>query len=107
MVSPWSGSVEPAPVKFTESGTEPVCGVPTADTVTTLYGLIDFDVQYFDTSTNSWVTAPGGAIRGNNKVVTAITGLNVTTSKIRVNVLNARDHYSRIVEVEAYGCGAQ
>lgn len=81
--------------------------VVTADTATTLYGLIDFDVQHFDAATGSWVTVPGGAIRGNNKVMRVIPGLNLTTSRIRVNVLNARDQYSRIVEVEAYGCNAQ
>ncbi|HEY0077899.1 MAG TPA: PKD domain-containing protein [Pyrinomonadaceae bacterium] len=81
--------------------------VPTADMTSTLYGLIDFDVQYFDAATNSWATVPNGAVRGNNKVVSIIRGLNITTSRIRVLVLNARDQHSRIVEVEAYGCNAQ
>jgi hypothetical protein len=31
----------------------------------------------------------------------------VTTDKIRVHVLNAREHFSRVVEVEAFGCSGQ
>jgi hypothetical protein len=81
--------------------------LPTVNTLTTLYGLVDFDVQYFDAGTNTWVTVPGGSIRGNDKVMRVIPGLDITTSRIRVYVLNARDHYSRIVEVEAYGCNVQ
>ncbi|MGB8511017.1 MAG: hypothetical protein WCD76_21785, partial [Pyrinomonadaceae bacterium] len=75
---------------------------PTPEMTAGLYGLIDYDVQYFD-GTN-WVTVPGGQIRGNDRVLRALTFPNVTTSKIRINVLNAREHFSRIVEVEAFGC---
>jgi hypothetical protein len=74
---------------------------PTPDMTCTLYGLIDYDVQYFDGS--NWVTIPGGSIRSNDKVMRDVTFPEVTTSKIRINVLAARAHFSRIVEVEAMG----
>ena len=76
--------------------------VPTPDMKATSYGLIDFDVQYWDGA--AWVTVPGGAIRGNDLVMRTITFGQLTTQKIRVHVLNAREHFSRIVEVEAVGC---
>ncbi len=75
---------------------------PNPDMTASLYGLIDFDVQYWDGT--QWVTVPGGAIRGNDKVMRTITFPNLATTTIRINVLNARAHYSRIVEVEAFGC---
>jgi hypothetical protein len=75
---------------------------PTPEMTATLYGLIDFDIQYWDGS--QWVTVPGGAIRGNDKVMRTVTFPNVTTTTIRINVLNARAYYSRITEVEALGC---
>ncbi|MCA1594510.1 MAG: discoidin domain-containing protein [Acidobacteria bacterium] len=75
---------------------------PTPDMTATLYGLIDFDVQYYDGE--NWVTVPGGQIRGNNKVLRTVSFPDVATSNIRIYVLNAREHFSRIVEVEAFGC---
>ena len=75
---------------------------PSAEMTASLYGLIDFDIQYWDGS--QWVTVPGGAIRGNDKVMRTVTFPYVTTTNIRINVLNARAHYSRITEVEAFGC---
>ncbi|HEV2884565.1 MAG TPA: hypothetical protein VGW36_06880 [Pyrinomonadaceae bacterium] len=75
---------------------------PTPGMTATFYGLIDFDVQYWDGS--QWVTVPGGDIRGNDKVMRTVTFPYVTTTNIRINVLNARAHYSRITEVEALGC---
>ena len=78
---------------------------PTAAMTCEANGLIDFDVQYWDGS--QWLTVPGGAVRGNNLVLRSLTFPEVTTNKIRVMVLNAREHFSRIVEVEAIGCDAQ
>jgi bacillolysin len=75
---------------------------PTADTPADIYGILDFDVQYWNGS--AWVTVPGGAIRGNTKALTTITFADIATSMIRINVLNGRVYYSRIVEVEAIGC---
>lgn len=78
---------------------------PTPEMLTTLYGLIDFDVQTWNGS--SWVTVPGGEIRGNNLVMRTVTFPQISTSKVRVLVLNARQHFSRIVEVEALGIAGQ
>ncbi len=75
---------------------------PTPAMTAGLYGLLDFDVQYWDGL--QWVTVPGGAIRGNDKVMRTITFPDLSTTQIRINVLNARAHFSRITEVEAYGC---
>lgn len=75
---------------------------PTASTPADVYGILDFDVQYWNGST--WVTVPGGEIRGNDKALTTVSFANVTTTKIRIRVLNGRAHFSRIVEVEAIGC---
>lgn len=75
---------------------------PTASTPADVYGILDFDVQYWTGS--AWVTVPGGEIRGNNKALTTISFSSIATSKIRIHVLSGRVYYSRIVEVEAIGC---
>ena len=66
----------------------------------TQYGITQFDVQYWDGA--AWVTVPGGAVNGNNKVWRKFTFAPVTTTKIRVLVNNALDGHSRITELEAY-----
>jgi serine protease len=73
---------------------------PTPTMTFSLYGITDFDVQYWNGA--AWITVPGGAVNGNNLVWRKFTFAPVTTDRIRVNVRNARDGYSRIVEVEAY-----
>ena len=70
-----------------------------------LYGLLDFQVQYWDGA--NWATVPGGSITNNNLVMNTILFEDITTTKIRVFVTNAREHFSRITEVEAIGCDAQ
>jgi hypothetical protein len=84
---------------------------PTPGMTATLYGLLDFEVQYCsagDCSDGSgWVTVPGGGVTGNTFVMRTFLLLpEITTTKIRVKVTNAREHFSRIVEVEAIGCDA-
>jgi hypothetical protein len=74
---------------------------PTEAMTCEMHGLIDFDVQVW--SGTNWVTIQGGEIRNNNKVITTVTFPAVTTSMIRILCLNGRVHYSRIVEVEAFG----
>ncbi|MGI9026707.1 MAG: S8 family serine peptidase [Burkholderiaceae bacterium] len=75
--------------------------VEPTDTMTfSLYGITDFDVQYWDGST--WVTVSGGAVSGNNKVWRKFTFTPVSTTAIRVNVRNALAGFSRITEVEAW-----
>lgn len=77
---------------------------PTAATMADVYGIIDFDVQYWDGA--QWVTLPGGAIRGNNRALRSVPVADVSTTKLRVLVLNSRANFSRVVEVEAFGCTA-
>ncbi|HEX8684968.1 MAG TPA: discoidin domain-containing protein, partial [Pyrinomonadaceae bacterium] len=78
---------------------------PTPLMTCSLYCNESFAVQYWDGS--NWVTVPGGAVTGNDKVMRVFTFPPVTTSKIRVLVTNGRSYFSRITEVEALGCAAQ
>jgi PKD repeat protein len=78
---------------------------PTTSDTCTVYGLLDFDVQYWDGS--QWVTIPNGSVTGNDRVIRTFNFPAVTTTKIRVVVNNARAHFSRIVELEAYGAAGQ
>jgi RHS repeat-associated protein len=65
------------------------------------YGITAFDVQYWTGS--AWQTVPGGSIPNNNLVWRKLTFTAVTTSKIRVVVVNAAvDGIARICEVEAW-----
>ena len=74
---------------------------PAASTGAAVDGLVDFDVQTWNGST--WATVPGGAVRGNALALRALVFPELTTTKIRVLVLNARNNFSRVVEVEALG----
>lgn len=65
------------------------------------YGLVDFDVQYWDGS--NWITVSGGAVTGNNQVWRKFTFPAVSTTSIRVNVRRALGTWSRVTELEAYG----
>lgn len=67
-----------------------------------LYGITDFDVQYWDGS--SWQTIE--SVIGNDKVWRKFTlSPAITTSAIRVFVKNALFRRSRIVELEAWTGG--
>jgi hypothetical protein len=74
---------------------------PTESLTFNTYGLIDYEVQYWNGS--AWQTVPGGNITGNNKIWRKISFPEVTTDKIRVLTHNARNYFSDIAEVEAYG----
>lgn len=79
---------------------------PTQDMVFTLYGITDFDVNYWDAANNQWVYL-GGA-RNNNKVWWQFKFPTVVTSKISITILNAISgpnpkNFSRITEVEVWG----
>ncbi|MDQ3803620.1 MAG: M36 family metallopeptidase [Acidobacteriota bacterium] len=76
---------------------------PDATTPANLYGIRDFEVQYWDGS--AWATVPGGAVVNNDKAMTIILiPQGVTTERIRVFVTAGRENFSRIIEVEAFGC---
>jgi hypothetical protein len=73
---------------------------PTEALTFTKYGVTQFDVQAWDGA--QWVTVPGGAVTGNDKVWRKLTFAQVTTTRIRVLVRNALGGYSRLTEIEAY-----
>jgi RHS repeat-associated protein len=77
---------------------------PTETQTFSLYGLINFEVQYWNGS--SWVTIPGGSVTGNNKVWRKFTFSPITTSKIRLWITGVPDSWSRLVELQAWGTGA-
>ena len=87
---------------FTLQNNWTTAGQPTLTTPATGEGILDFDVQYWNGA--AWVTVPGGSVTGNDKAWRQFTFAPVTTTKIRVVVNNSRNNYSRIVELEAYGC---
>ena len=74
---------------------------PTETMTFSSYGIVAFDVQYWDGS--AWVTVPGGSVSGNNRVWRKFTFSPVNTDRIRVLVNAADSGYSRIIEVEGWG----
>ena len=78
---------------------------PTQAMTFSQYGITDFEVQYWTGSI--WQTVPGGSVTGNNKVWRSFTFPPVTTSRVRVLVVNAMGGYSRITELEAYSTADQ
>jgi len=74
---------------------------PSLSMLCTLYGLKDFEVQYW--TGTAWAAVPGGTITGNTHVWVQLTFAAITTTKIRVLVTTAQlGDYSRIVELEAW-----
>jgi len=57
---------------------------PTETMTFSLYGITDYQVQYWNGS--SWLTVPGGTVTGNNKVWRKLAFPNLTTDKIRVYI---------------------
>ena len=75
---------------------------PTEAMTFTLYGLTDYDVQYWNGA--DWLTVPNGSVSGNNKVWRKFTFAPIATSAIRVLARGSRDGaWSRLTEIEAYG----
>ncbi|MEM7030838.1 MAG: glycosyl hydrolase [Chloroflexota bacterium] len=73
---------------------------PTLDMTFNQFGITDFAVEYWDN--DAWQTIPGGLVSDNNKIWRQFTFAPITTTGIRVQVYNALNQYSRIVEVEAW-----
>ena len=73
---------------------------PTATTTFSLYGVADFDVQYWTGS--AWATVPGASVTGNRKVWSKFSFTPVTTTGIRIVVNKSIDGWSRLTEIEAY-----
>ena len=76
---------------------------PTLNMTFTLWGVTDFEIQYWTGST--WADVPGGNVTGNNHVWRQFTFATITTAKIRVLINNALASYSRVTEIEAYNAG--
>jgi Bacterial Ig-like domain (group 3)/F5/8 type C domain len=77
--------------------------VEPSDTMTfSLYGLVDFTVQGWDGA--NWVTL--GTVTGNNLVKRTVSFAPYATDRIRINVTNALNSWSRVTEVEAWGTSA-
>jgi PKD repeat protein len=77
---------------------------PTQAQTFTLYGITDFDVQYWDGAT--WVNVPGGTVNANSNVWRRFDFPTIGTSKIRVYIRGAKDGHSRITEIEAFHANA-
>jgi hypothetical protein len=60
---------------------------PTAATTANAFGLLDFDVQYWNGT--GWITLQ--AINGNDRALRVVTFADVTTDRIRIFVRNARE----------------
>jgi subtilisin family serine protease len=73
---------------------------PTPTTAFTLYGLRDFQVQYW--TGTAWAPIPGASVTGNTLVWRQFVFAPVTTSRIRVWITGALSTWSRVVEIEAY-----
>jgi hypothetical protein len=73
---------------------------PTLDMTFSLYGIRDFRVSYRG-SDGLWYLL--WTVTGNNKVLRNFKFTPVLTDRIKVEVLNSNQFYSRLVEVEAWG----
>jgi transposase len=74
---------------------------PTPSMTFSLYGLRNFEVQYWTGS--AWAPVPGGTVTNNSLVWRKFTFAPLTTARIRVFVTATADGvWSRINEVEAY-----
>lgn len=73
---------------------------PDLATPATEEGIVDFDVEYWNGS--AWMNI--ASVTGNDKAWRQFIFAPVATTKIRVVVNNSRNSWSRLVEVEAWGC---
>ena len=78
---------------------------PTDAMTFSLYGITNFDVQYWDGA--NWLTVTGGSVTGNNRVVRRFVFPPVTTSRVRVLITGSLGTWSRITELEAWSTAAQ
>src|SRR5262249_10309195 len=73
---------------------------PTPTQQFSLYGVTDFQVQYWDGE--QWLTVPGGTVTGNTYVWRQFSFAPLTTPRIRIWITAAANGFSRLTEVEAY-----
>jgi hypothetical protein len=77
--------------------------IPSSTMTFTLYGLRDFQLQYWTGS--AWAPIPGAAVSGNTLVWRQFVFAPVTTSRIRLWITSAVNTWSRVAEIEAYTSG--
>jgi len=76
---------------------------PTEQTTFSLYGVTNYEVQYWNGS--GWAAVPGATVSGNDRVWKRFTFAAVTTDRIRLVIHATADGWSRVMEVEAWGGG--
>ncbi len=77
---------------------------PTSETPADLYGISDFEVQTCNGATCTTIPVIG-TVTGNDKAMRVfVLSTPVTATAVRIKVNNGRVYFSRLVEVEAYGC---
>jgi hypothetical protein len=80
---------------------------PTLLTPADVYGIQDFEVQTCNGGTCTTVPTIG-TVTGNDKAMRVFVLASPTNATgVRIKVNNGRVHFSRIVEVEAFGCSPQ
>ena len=82
-------------------------GPPTATSTANGEGILDFHLETFNGT--SWVSIPGCgcSVTGNNLAWRQFTFPAIQTTKFRIVVTNARNGFSRIIELEGVGAGGQ
>ena len=78
-------------------------GEPFEGQTFSLYGITDFEVQFWDGA--KWATVPGGSVSGNNKIWRKFTFAPISTQRVRILVTGALGSYSRVTELEVYETG--
>jgi hypothetical protein len=80
---------------------------PTPLTPADYYGILDFEVQTCNGETCTTVPVTG-TVTGNDKAMRIIAlGTPINATGVRIKVNSGRVYFSRIVEVEAFGCATQ
>lgn len=79
---------------------------PTLSMTSTLYGLLDFSLEYWTGS--AWLTIPGTTVTGNTFVWRQFFFSPITTDKIRLacTATQGSNEYLRMVEFEAWSRGS-
>ena len=73
---------------------------PTQEMTFSQYGVTSFRLNYWDATSNQWVTLK--QIDGNSNVWRTVKFPTVLTPKLSIMILNGATNYSRVVEIEAW-----
>ena len=77
---------------------------PTASMAFTLWGLRNFEVQYW--TGTGWTPVPNGTVVNNNLVWRKVVFSPLVTTKIRAHITGPLNGFSRMIEMEAWGVAA-